>query len=336
MKLVMTLLARDEADIVEAQIDFHLNAGVDFVIATDNRSQDGTTEILETYRREGCLHLITEPGHGLRQREWVTRMARLAASEFAADWVVNSDADEFWWPSGGSLRELLEDVPGRYGIVGAIVRQFLARPAGEPSFAERMTVRLAQLAPINDPASPFKPKSKIVHRADPRAVVVDGNHALLETSLQAVPGWCPIEMFHFGTRSLDQFERKVITMKCEFGDNVRGHYARAFDAYEAGELRSFYEAMVVDDDDLSRGISEGTLAVDTRLRDALRAGGGRSSNAQPLPTASAYDASRALEVSVLAEADVVRLQRSLDDVERRVQRLERSMSPQGSPLSSRP
>ena len=53
MKVVMTLLVRDEVDVVESWLAFHLNAGADFVVATDNRSQDGTTEILERYAREG-------------------------------------------------------------------------------------------------------------------------------------------------------------------------------------------------------------------------------------------------------------------------------------------
>ena len=47
MKLVQTLVVRDEADIVDAQIAYHLNAGVDFVIASDHESLDGTTEILD-------------------------------------------------------------------------------------------------------------------------------------------------------------------------------------------------------------------------------------------------------------------------------------------------
>ena len=50
MKLVETLVVRDEADIVSTQIRYHLNAGVDFVIAADHESQDGTTEILESLR----------------------------------------------------------------------------------------------------------------------------------------------------------------------------------------------------------------------------------------------------------------------------------------------
>jgi len=111
MKLVMTLLVRDEADIVDAQIAYHLDAGVDFVVATDNRSEDGTTEILERYERDGVLHLIREPGDDLRQSEWVTRMARLAATEFGADWILNTDADEFWHARGGSFEELFAAVP---------------------------------------------------------------------------------------------------------------------------------------------------------------------------------------------------------------------------------
>ena len=117
MKLAMTLLARDEADIVDAQISFHLHAGVDVVVATDNLSEDGTKEVFERYRRDGVLHLLSEEGDDLRQSEWVTRMARYAANELAADWILNADADEFWWPRASSLKDILEAIPARFGVV---------------------------------------------------------------------------------------------------------------------------------------------------------------------------------------------------------------------------
>src|ERR687897_1016044 len=124
MTLVMTLLARDEADVIESWLEFHLNAGADYVVATDNRSQDGTTEVLERYAREGHLHLIREPGDDLRQNLWVTRMARMAATQFGADWILNTDADEFWWPRRGSFRELFAAVPERFGVVRGAWRNF--------------------------------------------------------------------------------------------------------------------------------------------------------------------------------------------------------------------
>src|SRR4029078_12960268 len=77
MRLVMTLLARDEADVIDAQVAFHLHAGVDFVVAVDNASGDGTTDILERYERSGVLRLIREPADDMRQDTWVTGMARL-------------------------------------------------------------------------------------------------------------------------------------------------------------------------------------------------------------------------------------------------------------------
>src|SRR5262245_19793925 len=104
MKLVMTLLVRDEADIIDNHIAFHLAGGVDFVIAADNGSTDETREILETYARDGHLYRISLPDP-FSQIEVVTRMARLAATRFGADWVINSDGDEFWWPRTGTLKE---------------------------------------------------------------------------------------------------------------------------------------------------------------------------------------------------------------------------------------
>lgn len=107
----MTLLVRDEEDIVRANLDFHLDHGVDFVIATDNRSEDGTVAILEEYERRGVLRLLHEPDDDYAQGRWVTRMARLAAVEHGADWVINNDADEFWLPLEGDLHEVLRSAP---------------------------------------------------------------------------------------------------------------------------------------------------------------------------------------------------------------------------------
>jgi glycosyl transferase family 2 len=117
-------------------LSFHLNAGVDFVIAMDNQSVDGTTEILESYARDGDLQLIHQQELDHFERgAWAPRMARLAATDFAADWIINADADEFRWPRGGSLKDVFAAVPAQFGDVYAMVRHFVPRPEVHDFFA---------------------------------------------------------------------------------------------------------------------------------------------------------------------------------------------------------
>ncbi len=329
----MTLLVRDEADIVDAQIAYHLDAGVDYVIATDNRSDDGTTEILERYEREGHLHLIREPGDDLRQSEWVTRMARLAATEFGAGWVLNTDADEFWWPREGTFLELFAAVPDRFGVVRGAWRNFVPRPDDDRFFAERMTARLA--APSFHP-HPLSTHFKSAHRGVSDVRVGRGNHEAFGTGLVPLRGWFPIEVLHFPVRSFEHCMRKYVTQFVALERNadkgIPGHMADAYRAYRTGALESFYAPLVVADDALRIGVECGEYAVDTRLRDRLRRLGFGSSvdgRADTLQAEWVVDATRyAAEYSVLADADVGREYASrVDLVEKRLVALE------GGPLA---
>jgi hypothetical protein len=334
MKVVVTVLARDEADIIDAQVSFHLNAGADFVIATDNKSQDGTTDILEAYARDGVLELIREPADGLRQGEWVTRMARLAATEHAADWVINTDADEFWWPRGGSLKDVLAAVPQAYGIVQAFWRSFVPRPDDGAFFAERMTARLSQHAPINDPTSFYRPVVKVAHRADPQVTVARGNHALAGSTMRTLTTWHPIEILHFPLRSRAQWMRKVELQGDAFTKHIErsgtGYHLKGYNALQHGRIEAQHQALVLDDDAVAAGVEEGAVVVDTRLRDVLRslrvAREGREFAvpseleeplALPAPT-MADEAAYAAEAGALVESYAVRAQRGLDALEQRL------------------
>ncbi|MEX2556631.1 MAG: glycosyltransferase family 2 protein [Actinomycetota bacterium] len=321
----MTLLVRDEADIVDEQIAFHLNAGVDFVVATDNRSEDGTTEILERHAREGHLHLIREPGDDLRQTEWVTRMAQLAATEHEADWVLNTDADEFWWPQGSGLKEVLSAVPPRYGVVRGAWRNFVPRLDDDRPFFERMTVRLGTPAFHHHPLSTH---SKSAHRGVPDVRIGRGNHEAFGDGLLPLRGWYPIEILHFPVRSLEHCVRKYVTQFVALEKNaekgIPNHMGDAYRAWKAGRLEEFYAPLVVDDDALARGLRDGTLASDTRLRHVLRrltSGSRESDFGRPDVTAGA---AYAAESSALDESDfALALGARIEDLESRVGALER-------------
>ena len=267
MKLVMTLLVRDEEDIVADNLDFHLAQGVDEVIVTDNGSVDGTLEILRAYEARGLVRIIVEPTDDYSQGRWVTRMARIAATEHKADWVINNDADEFWWPREGTLRTLFEGLGGDVGVVVGHRTNFVPRPEDDRPYWERMTLREREsLNPVGQPLPP-----KLAHRAHPEIVVVQGNHRIKGPDVGSEVDDGSIEILHFPMRSYAQFENKIVkggrayARNKELPEKTGRTWRRLYETWEQGGLPAHYEASVVAE------AARQDLLEDTRLRDYLEA-----------------------------------------------------------------
>jgi hypothetical protein len=126
-------------------------------------------------------------------------------------------------------------------------------------------------------------------------------------------------------RTLEQCERKYAHQQTGPNTTPSPYYDRVRKLIAEGRLEVVFDSLVVNDTALERGLEEGSLVVDTRLRDALRTL--REGKALTFPRPTVVDeAAYAVDVAALGEADVVRLQRRLDTLEQRLLTIERRPS----------
>ncbi|MGC2373241.1 MAG: glycosyltransferase family 2 protein [Solirubrobacteraceae bacterium] len=284
MKLVMTLLVRNEVDVIQANLEYHLAQGVDFVIVTDHGSEDGTSEILREYERMGVAKVIRDEEEGHHQSNRVTRMAEIAHLGHSADWVFHNDADEFWWPLVGDLRDVFSSLPPHFGQIEVQRRNFRPRVDGEGPFYSRLVYREASSLNLSGHAL----ESKIAHRPHPDVVVAPGNHSIQGADLSTVPAGEVLEIFHFPMRSYEQFEHKVVQIGHGYeqlpdrSPMVGSDQLALLELHRAGKLRDYYDGLVLDRAALERGLQMGTIVVDRRLEDFMRGvHSGERSHARP-------------------------------------------------------
>lgn len=270
----MTLMVRDEADIVGAMLTHHREQGVDHVVVTDNASIDGTLDVLERFQREGFITLWHDPIHRKQQGEAVTRMARYAYTELGADWVINADADEFWvTPDGGaSVREALERLPDDLPVFLVPVVNLSGAPAVIGSGLRRLDLRDQRDSDtLRASGIPFHPTPNAVHRGHSDVVVSQGNHRA------EAPGWPAgqlredLEVLHLPWRSWKQYEYKVrvsgeaYIRNPALAPSARHHGMLDFRRLTEGWLEAAYVAKHPSPDEVLTGLADGSYVREQRL-----------------------------------------------------------------------
>ena len=284
----MIFKVRDEADIIDDNLRYHRAQGVDFFVVADSGSTDGTIEILERYERAGIVRL-ERPGGGYREmKEGGEAEVTRVAGEMGADWVIHNDADEFWWPVTGNLKQALDAVPERFGMVVAPRTEFVPRPDAPESFADRLTVRESRF--LRPPKAAHRAHPKIALRGphpiemwmdrggSPRSGLVGRpimrtrpDHLEEEPLELLIAPTFPVGVLHFPIRSFAQYEHRVEIAHAndQFDRTDDAREVRA--AYLAGNLTELYARLALDDEAIARGIAEGWLVEDTDFRDYLAA-----------------------------------------------------------------
>jgi hypothetical protein len=178
MRLVLTTGFEDiEPDAAALNVAFHLNAGVDLVLAAvpDER----VAAALGTFGGRVQVERAAAGDSGLQ-----TRLARQAVTEHGADWVISARGDEFWWPRGENLKEVLAPIPERYTIVQGLRRDFPREETARRSSPEDGTGAVLRPA----------------FRADPE-VVVDASGAVHLRRTVPLRAWYPIEVMYLGAHA---------------------------------------------------------------------------------------------------------------------------------------
>jgi Glycosyl transferase family 2 len=276
MKLIMTLLVRNAEKLLRENLEFHIQQGVDFFIITDNRSVDGTSRIIEEYVAAGLAERIWEPEDTYSQGRWVTRMAKHAATTHRADWVINSDDDEFWSASAGTLRDVLGGLPCECLAV-EVARRNHPPIAGPPSehFLSSMVYRERHsLNVFGDPLPP-----KIIHRAFANIEIAQGNHKVSRAGVElAARPIDAIAISHFPIRDFPSFERKIMhggaayERNTELAPEVGNTWRWLYALWRQGELKAWYDRQLLQPDQIAVGLASGALIRDESV---LRAVGPR-------------------------------------------------------------
>jgi len=277
MRVVLTLLVRDEIDVIEGMLDFHFAQGVDYIIVTDNGSTDGTLEICREYAGKERVELLLEPPSDFSQHRWVSRMANVAYEKYAADWIIHADADELFVPAPQhrSLKDALKQIPAGISNLQVSRHDFvpIKRPMKESPHVEMVFRKTISL---NLKGLPLPPK--VVHRGSSNVRISQGNHSAVGDDLGEPFLTRELSVYHYPIRSFRQFKSKVHHGGSGYAKNLelaprQGYHKRFwYDLLIKGRLREAFENdYFMGPVKLAEAVKRQEIVEDQRIADFFKA-----------------------------------------------------------------
>ena len=271
-RLIMTLLVKNEEDMLERNLCFHKAMGIDGFIVTDNNSTDSTPTILQKYRDKGwILEVIRETATDYEQKTWVDRMIWKAKTRYGADWVINADADEFWYSHTGNLKNELSAT--RANVLDCTMCSVYPDDAHPWTEWNRTVRAVADYEAYGlSPYSIFERQNKkVIHRTAGYLQISMGNHKVRmfpERSRRS-----DITVYHYNIRGRKQFLEKMVNggrqLEQHKGRHGGRHWRYFYTLYKQGQLDAEYDR-VIGTSAYGRLLMEGYIRPDRTLPDFFK------------------------------------------------------------------
>jgi glycosyltransferase involved in cell wall biosynthesis len=223
-RLAICAVAKDEALYIEEWIAFHFLQGVSDILIFDNRSTDGTAEIVGRIGAYLPVNVIDWPGHSCRRMQMEAYREGAAGLAGRADWVAFIDIDEFLFSSRKlSLPTELADFGPEVGAIAIGHRIFgsSGQASYEPNFVTSRFVRCAR--PDHPHSQHFKSIARpgLVETFDSaHSVVLRAGAYLMADHTPLCRGWYPghanrvghgtISLFHYMVKSQEEYGWKQL------------------------------------------------------------------------------------------------------------------------------
>ncbi|MEA3512401.1 MAG: glycosyltransferase family 2 protein [Campylobacterota bacterium] len=250
--LAMTILVKNEHDIIESNIRTHAKLGVDAFVVMDNGSTDGTRDILEKLSNEFEMTIIDEKGP-YQQKKFMTRLAFEAKKIYKADWVINNDADEFWIPKNSKT---LKEVLNFKGGVVWVHRSNMSLYEGLTHWSEAKYFTANQVHyRVGEPNIILgKIGRKVIVNPYGLFQINSGNHSAEHIAFWKKQECEDIHIYHYPIRSYEQFETNIKNRKVllDTVPNVKmgNHYRRWVKIYEDSELEEEYKRFLFKNEEI--------------------------------------------------------------------------------------